>query len=100
MGGRAQSPWRMNMRMAVGTAASVHMKIHMRTEEPCELDACEVDSTEDVPDVLVARDESEAEFELDSWARWDQPSDFTEYYDLQEVGTPATNHWPCLASPA
>ena len=54
-------------------------------EEPCELDACEVDSTDDVPDSLVTRDENESEFELDSWARWDQPSDFTEYYDLQEV---------------
>ena len=65
------------------------------TEEPCELDACEVDSTEDVPDGLVTRDESEAEFELDSWARWDQPSDFTEYYDLQEV----RRHKPRLTPP-
>lgn len=73
------------------------------TEEPCELDACEVDSTEDVPDGLVTRDESEAEFELDSWARWDQPSDFTEYYDLQEVpesntGYDGSNLWRFIHS--
>jgi len=53
-------------------------------EEPCELGECEVDAAEDVPPVLSERDESEADFELDSWARWDQPSDFTEYYDLVE----------------
>jgi len=54
------------------------------SEEPCELGECEVDAAEDVPAVLVSRDEDEADFELDSWARWDQPSDFTEYYDLVE----------------
>jgi len=54
------------------------------SEEPCELGACEVDSSEDVPGELVERDEAEAGFELDSWARWDQPSDFTEYYDIVE----------------
>ena len=54
------------------------------SEEPCELGECEVDACEEVPEELVERDESEAEFELDSWARWDQPSDFTEYYDLIE----------------
>ena len=53
-------------------------------EEPCELGECEVDAALDVPEELEARDQSEAEFELDSWARWDQPSDFTEYYDLVE----------------
>ena len=52
------------------------------SEEPCELGECEVDAAEDVPDELVERDESESDFELDSWARWDQPSDFTEYYDV------------------
>ena len=55
------------------------------SEEPCELGACEVDACDDVPDEVVARDESEYEFELDSWARWDMPSDFTEYYDLETV---------------
>ena len=34
--------------------------------------------------MFVDRDEDEADFELDSWARWDQPSDFTEYYDVIE----------------
>ena len=53
-------------------------------EEPCELGECEVDAVDEVPDELKERDESESEFELDSWARWDQPSDFTEYYDLVE----------------
>ena len=33
------------------------------------------------------RDENEYEFELDSWARWDMPSDYTEYYSLR--GTPS-----------
>ena len=51
-------------------------------EEPCDLGECEVDATDDVPPELEARDQSESDFELDSWARWDQPSDFTEYYDL------------------
>jgi len=53
-------------------------------EEPCELGECEVDSADDVPPELEERDASESDFELDSWARWDQPSDFTEYYDLVE----------------
>jgi len=62
------------------------------SEEPCELGACEVDASEDVPEVLIERDESESEFELDSWARWDQPSDFTEYYDLVENGEGHTGY--------
>ena len=53
-------------------------------EEPCDLGECEVDATEDVPPELEERDRSESDFELDSWARWDQPSDFTEYYDLMQ----------------
>ena len=56
------------------------------SEEPCELGSCEVDAAEDVPLELIERDEAESTFELDSWARWDQPSDFTEYYDLVENG--------------
>ena len=32
----------------------------------------------------MKRDEAEYEFEIDAWARWDQPSDFTQYYDLRE----------------
>ena len=54
------------------------------TEIPCALDACEIEPTDLAPDTMVARDEDEYEFELDSWARWDMPSDFTEYYDLVE----------------
>ena len=52
-------------------------------EEPCGLDACEIDPAEEVPEAMVARDDDEYEFELDSYGRWDQPSDFTEYYDLR-----------------
>ena len=62
------------------------------SEEPCELGECEVDASEDVPEELVARDESEADFELDAWARWDQPSDFTEYYDVIENGEGHTGY--------
>jgi len=51
-------------------------------ESPCELDACEIEPHESIPPRMVERDEDEYEFELDSWARWDMPSDFTEYYDL------------------
>jgi len=54
-------------------------------EEPCGLDACEIDPADEVPEAMVARDDSEYEFEIDSWARWDQPSDFTEYYDLRQL---------------
>lgn len=57
---------------------------YMPSEEvPCELGACEVDPAEEVPEELEERDLAEADFELDSWARWDQPSDFTEYFDLE-----------------
>jgi len=72
---------------------------YMPTEEvPCELGECEVDAMEDVPSELSARDESESDFELDGWARWDQPSDFTEYYDLIEnpegnTGYDGSNVW-------
>ncbi len=52
------------------------------TEMPCELDACEIEPVDEAPEPMVARDRDEYEFELDSWARWDMPSDFTEYYDL------------------
>ena len=58
-------------------------------EEPCGLDACEIDPAEDVPEAMVSRDDDEYEFELDSYGRWGQPSDFTEYYDLRE--TPERN---------
>ena len=54
-------------------------------EEPCMLDACEIEPTDEVPSRIVERDEDEYEFELDSWARWDMPSDYTEYYDLEKV---------------
>ena len=62
------------------------------SEEPCELGECEVDAAEDVPEAMIARDEAEADFELDSWGRWDQPSDFTEYYDIIANGVRAA---PC-----
>jgi hypothetical protein len=52
-------------------------------EEPCGLDACEIDPAEEVPEAMMARDNDEYEFELDSYGRWDQPSDFSEYYDLR-----------------
>jgi len=55
------------------------------SEEPCELDACEVEPCDDVPDEIVARDAKEYDFELDGWARWDMPSDFADYYDLETV---------------
>ena len=57
------------------------------TEAPCDLDACEIDPAEDVPARMIERDENEYEFELDSWARLDMPSDYTEYYSLR--GTPS-----------
>ena len=52
------------------------------------LDACEIEPTEEVPSRIRERDEDEYEFELDSWARWDMPSDYTEYYDLEQVCPP------------
>jgi len=55
------------------------------SEAPCDLDACEIDPAEDVPPAMVERDENEYEFELDSWARWDMPSDYTEYYSLAQT---------------
>mmetsp|Transcript_37178 Transcript_37178/g.116375 ORF Transcript_37178/g.116375 Transcript_37178/m.116375 type:complete len:410 (-) Transcript_37178:133-1362(-) len=55
-----------------------------QNEVPCELDACEIEPTEDVPPPMMERDANEYEFELDGWGRWDMPSDFTEYYDLHE----------------
>jgi len=55
------------------------------SEDPCELDKCEVDPADDVPEAMTARDEQEYEFELDGWARKDQASDFTEYYDLRKA---------------
>ena len=70
-------------------AGCAYMPTH---EAPCELDACEVDVAEEVPAELIERDESEYEFELDSWARWDMPSDFTEYYDLKELPEAETGY--------
>jgi len=58
---------------------------YMPTEEtPCELGKCDIEPMDESPDNLAARDYDEYEFVLDGWARWDQPSDFTEYYDLRE----------------
>ena len=62
------------------------------SEVPCELGACEVDPTDEVPEELEARDTAESAFELDAWARWDQPSDFTEYYDLIESAESNTGY--------
>ena len=62
-------------------------------EEPCDRDGCSIEPADDtVPDAMRERDESEYEFELDSWARWDQPSDFTEYYDLRVSGEANTEY--------
>lgn len=55
-----------------------------QSESPCELNKCEIEPSYDVPDAMLNRDRDEYEFELDSWGRWDTPSDFTEYYDLAE----------------
>jgi len=38
-------------------------------ETPCELDACEIEPSDDVPERMLERDQNEYEFELDSWAR-------------------------------
>ena len=66
---------------------------YMPTEElPCDLDACEIDPVDDMPEGMVARDENEYEFEIDGWARWDQPSDVTEYYDLREIAEKNTGY--------
>ena len=44
----------------------------------------------------------EYEFEMDSWARWDQPSDFTDYYDLRrdppQLARPAAMESHCSAA--
>jgi len=50
--------------------------------QECEFDACEVLPAEPVPTALMERDETERGFELDSWARFDLPSE--DYYDLEE----------------
>jgi len=62
-------------------------------DEPCGLDACEIDPVDDeVPEGMRARDEDEYEFDLDAWARWDMPSDFTEYYDVTALGEGNTQY--------
>ena len=62
-------------------------------DEPCGLDACESDPVDDEgPDGMRERDEDEYEFELDAWARWDMPSDFTEYYDVTALGEGNTQY--------
>lgn len=61
-------------------------------DEPCGLHSCEVEEATEVLDELIHRDKSESSFELDSWARWDLPSDFTEYYDLVENPESNTNY--------
>uniref|UniRef100_A0A7S3FF16 Uncharacterized protein n=1 Tax=Haptolina ericina TaxID=156174 RepID=A0A7S3FF16_9EUKA len=61
-------------------ASCSYMPTH---EAPCDLDACEIDPADDVPQNMRERDENEYEFELDSWGRWDMPSDYTEYFDMQ-----------------
>lgn len=78
------------------TRTRAHTHIHTRertrtlrryvpqSESPCELNKCEIEPSYDVPDAMLNRDRDEYEFELDSWGRWDTPSDFTEYYDLAE----------------
>lgn len=53
-------------------------------DAPCDVDRCEIEGTEDVPDNMRERDEREHTFSLDGWVRWDMPGDFTEYYDLIE----------------
>ncbi|KAJ1494174.1 hypothetical protein T484DRAFT_1766277 [Baffinella frigidus] len=51
-------------------------------DQPCDMDRCEIEGAEDVPEVLRERDAGEHEFRLDGWVRWDMPGDFTEYYDV------------------
>mmetsp|Transcript_17147 Transcript_17147/g.25204 ORF Transcript_17147/g.25204 Transcript_17147/m.25204 type:complete len:430 (+) Transcript_17147:122-1411(+) len=56
---------------------------YMPTEDsPCEMDKCEIECSEDVPDKMRERDTTEHDFRLDGWVRWDMPGDFTDYYDL------------------
>ena len=62
------------------------------SEDPCELDQCEVDPADEVPERLVTRDADEYEFSLDCWARKDMPSDFTEYYDLRTAAERNTGY--------
>mmetsp|Transcript_70817 Transcript_70817/g.189071 ORF Transcript_70817/g.189071 Transcript_70817/m.189071 type:complete len:286 (+) Transcript_70817:292-1149(+) len=61
-------------------------------ETPCGMDKCEITPAEDVPRELRARDEREHSFQLDGWARWDMPGDFTDYYDLVAQGERYTDY--------
>lgn len=49
--------------------------------DECEFDACEVLPEEPAPERLYGRDLDEREFNLDSWARMDPPSE--DYYNLE-----------------
>ena len=49
--------------------------------DECEFDACEVLPEEPTPTAFLERDGVERPFELDSWARFDLPSE--DYYDLE-----------------
>lgn len=51
-------------------------------ELPCEMERCDVENADDVPDDIRSRDTTEHDFRLDGWVRWDMPGDFTDYYDL------------------
>ena len=67
-------------------------------DAPCDMDRCEIEAADDVPDQLRERDEREHEFRLDGWVRWDMPGDFTEYYDVyvepeRHTGYDGSNVW-------
>lgn len=51
-------------------------------ESPCEMERCDVENADEVPDDMRERDLTEHDFRLDGWVRWDMPGDFTDYYDL------------------
>lgn len=61
-------------------------------EQTCAMETCEISPVDDVPDEMADLDETEHDFELDSWARWDMPSDFTEYYDIVDTAAIDTGY--------
>ena len=66
---------------------------YMPTEDaPCEMDKCEIEGADDVPEKMRERDLEEHDFRLDGWVRWDMPGDFTDYYDLTQEPERWTEH--------
>lgn len=44
-------------------------------EYPCEMEKCDVENAEDVPESFRERDQREHNFRLDGWVRWDMPGE-------------------------